>query len=187
MYEGGKSNKKDIWSEFGIYQTLLVQFLWIGMLFWNSLILRLPLEHCIVLEHMRKLKKLFLKSGFKKNVLKMYCNHVPCLWQRLTILQKRLSHSSFNLNKGWLERFKTRHSIVSRSVIGESANVNADMKNNWLTTKLPNHYWKRLLQFHYNYWVGRHFITTTIKIIHSIIIVVKYMYHCNNYWNKIFQ
>lgn len=66
VYEGGKSKKKTFEVNSAFNQTLLVQFLRIVMLFWKSLILRLPLEHCIVLEHMCKLKKLFLKVVSRK-------------------------------------------------------------------------------------------------------------------------
>lgn len=61
----------------------------------------------------------------------------PVLMTKAEDFAKRLGDISFNPNTGWLERFKTRHSIVSRSISGESAEVNADLENNWLTTKLP--------------------------------------------------
>lgn len=61
----------------------------------------------------------------------------PVLMTKAEDFAKRLGDISFHLNTGWLERFKTLHSIVSRSISGESAEVNADLENNWLTTKLP--------------------------------------------------
>lgn len=61
----------------------------------------------------------------------------PVLMTKAEDFAKRLGDISLNPNTGWLERFKTRHSIVSRSISGESAEVNADLENNWLTTELP--------------------------------------------------
>nr|XP_022336000.1 tigger transposable element-derived protein 6-like [Crassostrea virginica] len=37
----------------------------------------------------------------------------------------------------WLERFKSRHSVVCRSISRESAEVNADLENEWLNNELP--------------------------------------------------
>ena len=48
---------------------------------------------------------------------------------------KQLGVTSFKPNTGCLERFKSRHSVVCRSISGETAEVNAGIENEWLSNK----------------------------------------------------
>lgn len=96
VWRGKRNKKKTFEVKSAFNQTLLVQFLKIVMLFWNSLILRLPLEHCIVLERMRTLKKLFFKVVSRKMCLKCIVI-MSCVY-----------------DKGW--RFCKNDSVIAHSI-----------------------------------------------------------------------
>ena len=61
----------------------------------------------------------------------------PILLSKAEDLAQKLSDNSFKGNTGWLDRFKARHGIVCRAISGESAVVDTDTANEWISTKLP--------------------------------------------------
>ena len=46
-------------------------------------------------------------------------------------LALKLCHHDFSCSTGWLERFKTRHNIAFRTIIGEEASVREEMVLDW--------------------------------------------------------
>jgi hypothetical protein len=50
----------------------------------------------------------------------------------------RFSHTDFTANHNWVERFKQRRGIVSRSINGESAAVDETVVEDYVSTTLPN-------------------------------------------------
>jgi len=43
-----------------------------------------------------------------------------------------------NLSKGWIDRWKKRHSIGKATIVGEAASVSDDMVKTWRESKLPD-------------------------------------------------
>uniref|UniRef100_G3MM83 HTH CENPB-type domain-containing protein n=1 Tax=Amblyomma maculatum TaxID=34609 RepID=G3MM83_AMBMU len=48
-----------------------------------------------------------------------------------------LGRENFEPGGGWIQRFKDRHGIVYRNVVGEAASLDVSAKDEWLATKLP--------------------------------------------------
>uniref|UniRef100_A0A147BNC8 Putative tigger transposable element-derived n=1 Tax=Ixodes ricinus TaxID=34613 RepID=A0A147BNC8_IXORI len=49
-----------------------------------------------------------------------------------------LGRGDFQPGGGWIQRFKERHGIVYRNVVGEAASLDGPAKEKWLATKLPD-------------------------------------------------
>ncbi|KAH7959129.1 hypothetical protein HPB49_008470 [Dermacentor silvarum] len=47
-----------------------------------------------------------------------------------------MGHKDFKCSNGWLERFKKRHSVTSKSIVDESAAVNRDTVDVWRQHRL---------------------------------------------------
>ena len=54
------------------------------------------------------------------------------LRQKAEEFAKALGYNDFRASSGWLEKFKRRHDIVFRKICGESADVNADICDDWV-------------------------------------------------------
>ena len=69
------------------------------------------------------------------------CMNVPISGPILKVKAKelalKLGHFNFACSTGWLERFKSRHSIVFRRVTGEEGAVSEDMVMDWNSNQLP--------------------------------------------------
>ena len=53
-------------------------------------------------------------------------------------LTLKLDHREFMCSTGWLERFKTRHSVVFRKILGEEGSVTDEMVHEWSSSRLPS-------------------------------------------------
>lgn len=53
------------------------------------------------------------------------------LLQKAEYFATKLEDSNFKANAGWLDRFKSRHGIVCRSVCGESCAIYTDIEHDW--------------------------------------------------------
>ncbi|XP_072144735.1 tigger transposable element-derived protein 6-like [Dermacentor andersoni] len=49
-----------------------------------------------------------------------------------------LGRPNFEPGGGWIQRFKERHGIVYKNVVGEAASLDTEAKQQWLQTKLPS-------------------------------------------------
>nr|XP_050023826.1 tigger transposable element-derived protein 4-like [Dermacentor andersoni] len=49
-----------------------------------------------------------------------------------------LGRPNFEPGGGWIQRFKERHGIVYKNVVGEAASLDTQAKQQWLQTKLPS-------------------------------------------------
>ncbi|XP_041361034.1 tigger transposable element-derived protein 4-like [Gigantopelta aegis] len=78
---------------------------------------------------------LWFKSARNKNI----ALSGPLLMQKADELAAKLGHVNFKANNAWVERFKQRLGIISKAMHGESAAVNQEVVDNWLTSKLPNY------------------------------------------------
>ncbi|XP_054933552.1 tigger transposable element-derived protein 4-like [Dermacentor andersoni] len=48
-----------------------------------------------------------------------------------------LGRPNFEPGGGWIQRFKERHGIVYKNMVGEAASLDTEAKQQWLQTKLP--------------------------------------------------
>lgn len=62
----------------------------------------------------------------------------PILRTKAEQLAKDLGHPTFKASDGYITRFKERHSISFRAIVGESRSVNPDQTNGWMSTTLPH-------------------------------------------------
>lgn len=51
---------------------------------------------------------------------------------------KKLNYCDFKCSESWIVRFKRRHNITSAKIVGEAAEVNVDVVNDWLQNKWPD-------------------------------------------------
>ena len=61
----------------------------------------------------------------------------PILQAKAQELALSLGHLNFSCSSGWLDRFKSRHSITFRRTYGESTAVAPDMTSQWFSETLP--------------------------------------------------
>ncbi|XP_041372694.1 tigger transposable element-derived protein 4-like [Gigantopelta aegis] len=78
---------------------------------------------------------LWFKSARNKNI----ALSGPLLMQKADELAAKLGHVNFKANNAWVERFKQRRGIISKAMHGESAAVDQEVVDNWLTSQLPNY------------------------------------------------
>ncbi|KAK8758167.1 hypothetical protein V5799_004198 [Amblyomma americanum] len=62
--------------------------------------------------------------------------HGPALTAKAEALALQMGHNDFKCSNGWLERFKKRHGVTSKSIVGESAAVNRDTIDVWRQHRL---------------------------------------------------
>ncbi|XP_065290719.2 tigger transposable element-derived protein 4-like [Dermacentor albipictus] len=71
-----------------------------------------------------------------------HAHNVPISGPILTTKAKNftffLGRPNFEPAGGWIQRFKERHGIVYKNVIGEAASLDTEAKQQWLQTKLPS-------------------------------------------------
>lgn len=60
------------------------------------------------------------------------------LQEKANTIGRQIENSNFACSKSWIERFKKRHSIAAGKIVGESASVNMNTVNEWLTDVWPN-------------------------------------------------
>lgn len=61
----------------------------------------------------------------------------PILQAKAEQLGKLLGHQEFICSSGWIDRFKSRHNIVSGKVSGEAAAVNGQIVEGWMKKEWP--------------------------------------------------
>lgn len=61
----------------------------------------------------------------------------PIVKEQALEFAAQLGYTDFTASDGWLTSFKERHSIVFRSVSGESATVDQTVIDDWVQNKLP--------------------------------------------------
>nr|XP_037284840.1 tigger transposable element-derived protein 6-like [Rhipicephalus microplus] len=61
----------------------------------------------------------------------------PILATKVKNLAFLLGRSNFKPGGGWIQRFKERHGIVYKNVVGEAASLDSEAKQQWLQTNLP--------------------------------------------------
>ncbi|XP_042149492.1 tigger transposable element-derived protein 6-like [Ixodes scapularis] len=61
----------------------------------------------------------------------------PILAAKAKKFASLLGRENFEPGGGWIQRFKDRHGIVYKNVVGEAASLDVNAKDEWLATKLP--------------------------------------------------
>lgn len=61
----------------------------------------------------------------------------PILATKAKNLAFLLGRPNFEPGGGWIQRFKERHGIVYKNVVGEAASLDSEAKQQWLQTNLP--------------------------------------------------
>ncbi|KAH8032066.1 hypothetical protein HPB51_022906 [Rhipicephalus microplus] len=61
----------------------------------------------------------------------------PILATKVKNLAFLLGRPNFEPGGGWIQRFKERHGIVYKNVVGEAASLDSEAKQQWLQTNLP--------------------------------------------------
>ena len=61
----------------------------------------------------------------------------PILIETADSLPKKLGYSEFKCSCGWLERFKGRHGLCFKKIVGESGIVSSEKTQEWTSTSLP--------------------------------------------------
>nr|XP_037280129.1 tigger transposable element-derived protein 6-like [Rhipicephalus microplus] len=61
----------------------------------------------------------------------------PILATKVKNLAFLLGRPNFEPGDGWIQRFKERHGIVYKNVVGEAASLDSEAKRQWLQTNLP--------------------------------------------------
>lgn len=61
----------------------------------------------------------------------------PILATKAKSLAFLLGRPTFEPGGGWIQRFKERHGIVYKNVVGEAASLDSQAKQHWLQTNLP--------------------------------------------------
>ncbi|XP_060602888.1 uncharacterized protein LOC132755964 [Ruditapes philippinarum] len=62
----------------------------------------------------------------------------PMLTRKANSLACELGMENFQATNGFIERFKNRHGISSKTLSGEGASVDNSQTENWMQSKLPN-------------------------------------------------
>lgn len=62
----------------------------------------------------------------------------PVLQQKASEMGSRIEGRDFVCSRSWIERFKKRNCIAGGKIVGESASVDMNVVNNWLTTVWPD-------------------------------------------------
>uniref|UniRef100_A0A023GKX0 Putative tigger transposase n=1 Tax=Amblyomma triste TaxID=251400 RepID=A0A023GKX0_AMBTT len=60
----------------------------------------------------------------------------PALTAKAEALALQMGHKDFKCSNGWLERFKKRHGVTSKTIVGESAAVSRDTVDVWRQHRL---------------------------------------------------
>jgi hypothetical protein len=61
----------------------------------------------------------------------------PILREKANEIALRLRIDDFKASNGWLHRFKLRHDVGCRVMIGESGSVSQDSVDHWINYSLP--------------------------------------------------
>ncbi|XP_053957785.1 tigger transposable element-derived protein 4-like [Anastrepha ludens] len=61
----------------------------------------------------------------------------PLLKQKAKDFAEALGHHEFEASTGWLDKFKSRHGVIQKTLCGESADTNIENRDEWVTNVLP--------------------------------------------------
>ncbi|XP_063918645.1 tigger transposable element-derived protein 4-like [Zophobas morio] len=91
---------------------------------------------------MRKSKHHEMDQGLLKWFTQKRQENVPVsgiiLQEKANEMGSKIENKDFKCSKSWIERFKRRHNIRTGKIVGESAAVDLNVVNDWLTNVWPH-------------------------------------------------